>query len=119
MKINSFVIAILIIACSFSWVFAGGGACQFQENGLPLLKQSPGLAGILTSTFQVKNGGKMGPMNAPFDRGRLYTYMEFQAFSAENNEQKFRIRLHFKRGESGITFKSIEILPLKDLPKSE
>ena len=91
----------------------GGAACEFQANGLPLLKQSPVLVEILDSRFVVKNGGMKGPMDAPFKGRRLYTYMEFKALSKENAKEKYVIRIHFARKEKNLEFKSLEILPEK------
>ena len=120
MNPTTFCIAIVFTVSTAASALAGGGACQFKANGLPLLSQSPVLADILTSKFMVEDNGKMGPMDAPFDGGRLYTYMEFRASAVENKEHKFIIRLHFKKkSRVELSFKGAELLPLKDSPQSQ
>ena len=105
----------MIMIATVSFSIAGGGACQFKANGLPLLTQSPMLAEILTSKFSVQDGGKMGPMDAPFDGGRLYTYMEFPAASVDNEKEKVLVRIHFKRkSKSELSFASLELLPFQE-----
>ena len=119
MKPSIICIAIALTVFTAASALAGGGACRFATEGLPLLKQSPALAEILTTKFSVEDSGKMGPMDAPFDGGRLYTYMEFRASPVGNPEQKFIIRLHFKRKDAGLRFASAEILPVKDEPTAK
>lgn len=112
---------LLAIVLTFSTAvsaIAGGGACTFQDYALPVLRQSPVLAEFVTSKFSVEDHGKMGPTDAPFDRGRRYTYMEFRASTGADKEQKFIIRIHFKSMDEK-TFERAEFLPLKDSPKEK
>ena len=78
------------------------------------------LSNILTSKFSVENAGMKGPQDAPFDGGRLYTYMEFRASTVDDRKQKFLIRIHFKRkSRAELTFDRLEFLPLKDVPRNQ
>ena len=120
MNLTTIMIAIGFTVFTAVSALAGGVACQFKADGLPLLSQSPVLAEILSSKFSVQEGGKMGPMDAPFDDGRLYTYMEFRASSVADHEQKFIIRLHFKKkSRTELTFERVEILPLNGSPRNQ
>ncbi|MCG8599821.1 MAG: hypothetical protein MI807_06745 [Verrucomicrobiales bacterium] len=97
--------------------FAGGGSVDFEMHGIPLLDQSPALAGVLDKHFAVESRGLLGPSDAPFDGGRLYTYMDFRARSKDGGDQIFLIRLHFDRGEdrviyTRVPFRRMEILPV-------
>ncbi len=112
------LLAIVFTISTAVSAIAGGGACTFQDYALPVLRQSPVLAEFVTSEFSVEDHGKMGPMNAPFDGGRRYTYMEFRASTVANKEQEFIIRIHFKSMDEK-TFERAEFLPLKDSPKEK
>lgn len=118
MKPTSLFLTIVFLISTAVSAIAGGGACTFQDYALPVLKQSPVLAEFVTSKFSVEDHGKMGPMDAPFDGGRRYTYMEFRASSVANKEQKFLIRIHFKSMDDK-TLERAEFLPLKDSPKEK
>ena len=115
MKQLTFLLALVFTFSTMDPAHAGGGACRFKTEGAPVLKQSPVLARLLAATFVVEDSGKMGPMDAPYDGGRLYTYMEFRASALGSEEQKHLVRLHFERGEGGRTLKSMEFLPQKTL----
>ena len=71
--------AVFLMLVMSGSVQAGGAACEFQSNALPLLKQSPALVEVLQSQFVVAKGGMFGPLDAPFKGQRLYRYMEFKA----------------------------------------
>ncbi|NNC89982.1 MAG: hypothetical protein HKN82_16110 [Akkermansiaceae bacterium] len=117
MRTNTICLSVVIAIATAASAVAGGGACRFKADGLPLLSQSPVLADILTSRFSVVEDGRMGPMDAPFDGGRRYTYMEFRASTTSKSGEKFIIRLHFKRaGKEAPAFERAEFLPVKDFP---
>ena len=112
---NSIIITIVVTLLAAGSTFAGGAACSFKKNGLPLLEQSPALARFVSDNFAVNAGGILGPMDAPFDRGRLYTYMEFQASAVNDHNQQFIVRLHFKRkSRVRLVFDRAEFLPVKE-----
>ena len=120
MRLTSFGIAIVFAVFTATSAIAGGRACDFKANGLPLLSQSPVLAEILTSKFIVQDRGMKGPGDAPFDGGRLYTYMEFRASTVADRKQKFLIRIHFKKkSQAELIFDKLEFLPLKDAPRNQ
>lgn len=78
------------------------------------------LSNILTSKFSVEDAGIKGPRDAPFNEGRLYTYMEFRASTVDDRNQKFLIRIHFKRkSRAELTFNRLEFLPLEDAPRNQ
>ncbi|MEM8955844.1 MAG: hypothetical protein AAGD22_16940 [Verrucomicrobiota bacterium] len=104
--------------------FAGGAGVEFKRHGIPLLNQSPPLAGVLDKHFAVENQGLLGPSDAPFDRAKLYTYMDFRARSKKGKRQVFLIRLHFDRGEdpvlyTRVPFQRIEIFPVPTSAEAE
>ena len=117
MNPTPFFLAIVFTIITAASAVAGGGACTFQTYALAVLSQSPVLAEFVTSKFSVEDLGKMGPINAPFEGGRRYTFMEFRASTAANKEQKFIIRIHFKSMDE-MTFERAEFLPLKE-PRKE
>ena len=53
----------------------------------------------------------MGPMDAPFDGMRLYTFMEFRGRSTLPM-QEFTLRIHFKSMRD-MTLERIEITSIK------
>ena len=117
MKLLTFCISIVFTISTAVSAIAGGVSCQFKADGMPLLSQSPVLAEILTSKFKVLDGGKMGPMDAPFDGGRQYTYMEFRASTVSKEEKKFIFRLHFKKqSRVDLAFEKAEFLPVTHFP---
>lgn len=81
-----------------------------------VLSDSPIIREAITSKFNVNEMGAMGPMDAPFDGKRLYTYMEFRATAIANQEQRFIIRIHFKHMDEQ-TLERVEIIPLITLKK--
>ena len=103
MNPTPFFLAIVFTIITAASAVAGGGACTFQTYALAVLSQSPVLAEFVTSKFSVEDLGKMGPINAPFEGGRRYTFMEFRASTAANKEQKFIIRID---SASDITLKT-------------
>ncbi len=54
----------------------------------------------------------MGPLDAPFDGQRLYTYMEFRGRST-TPEHAFTLRIHFTSMRD-MTLQRIEIIPGKN-----
>ena len=92
---------------------AGGAATSFSANGLPLLQQSPGLRKALTSHFSIEDEGHLGPMDAPFQGRRMYTYMEFRAAAMGDARQRFVIRVHFDRTQPNLKLLRAEILPVQ------
>lgn len=104
--------------------FAGGGSVDFEMHGIPLLDQSPALRGVLDKHFAFESRGVLGPSDAPFDGGRLYTYMDFRAKSRGGDGQIFLVRLHFDRGENRViytrvSFQRMEIFPVPASTVSE
>ena len=103
-------IRILAVALSlFSGVpaFAGGGSASFPEQGRPLLVQVPSLEEAI-SKLPIEERGVMGPLDAPFDGQRLYTYMEFRGRSTP----AFILRIYFTSMRD-MTLQRIEIIPGK------
>ena len=90
---------------------AGGGSAGFETQGKPLLAQAPSLADGITSRLSIDERGVMGPVDAPFDGQRLYTYMEFRGRST-SPAQAFTIRIHFTSMRD-MTLERIEIIPGK------
>ena len=93
-----------------SLVHGGGMACRFKPDGLALLKDSAHLVDVLSESFEIQNDGVMGPKDAPFRGGRLYSYMEFKAWKKGEKQEKFIVRLHFTREEKKWKFKSLEMI---------
>lgn len=112
-----FCVALVSVTVGCSASFAGGREVNFKRHGLPMLKQSSALADILENDFAVEERGLLGPSDAPFDGGRLYTYLDFRARSRDGDGQVFLIRLHFDRGETPanytrVAFKRMEVFPV-------
>ena len=111
MSLTNFCIVIAFAISTGTSAVAGGRGCDYKANGLPLLMQSPVLADILSEKFSVQDKGVKGPSDAPFDGGRLYTYMEFRAATVDDRKEKFLIRIHFERkGKVELIFDRLEIL---------
>ena len=112
------IMSILAISLSlFAGVpaFAGGGSASFHDQARPLLAQVPSLAEAI-SKLSIEERGVMGPMDAPFDGQRLYTYMEFRERSTSPTPA-FIIRIHFTSMRD-MTLQRIEIIPGKKEAKA-
>ena len=118
MNPTPYFLALIFTIITAASAVAGGFSCRFQDGGLGLLRQAPVLAEFVASKFSVEDQGRMGPEDAPFERGRRYTFMEFRAATGADKEQKFIIRIHFKSMDER-TFERVEFLPLKDSPKEK
>ncbi len=94
---------------------AGGAEASFAHQGKPLLAQIPSLAEAL-SRWSIDERGSMGPMDAPFDKGRQYTYVEFRGTSAAGAEA-FTLRIHFASMRD-MTLQRVEILPARKEAKA-
>lgn len=94
---------------------AGGAEASFAHQGKPLLAQIPALAEAI-SRWSIDERGSMGPMDAPFDKGRQYTYVEFRGRSAAP-QQDFTLRVHFTSMRD-TTLERIEIIPAKKETKA-
>jgi len=97
--------------------FAGGRACDFETNALPLMKDQAVLGEFLQSKFSMIERGQEGPDDSPWDDviGRMYFFMEFRASSIGDPKWKYPIGVPFNRDEKMIFFKSLEILPVVEL----
>lgn len=116
-KLVTICLALVSASIGGTTSFAGGREVGFKRHGLPLLEQSPALADVFGRYFAVEDFGIMGPSDAPFDEGRLYTYMDFRARPGDGGGEIFLIRLHFDRGAEPVnytrlSFKRMEIFPV-------
>lgn len=110
MKRTIRILAVALSLVSGVPAIAGGGSASFEEQGKPLLAQAPSLAAAI-SRLSIDERGVMGPVDAPFDGQRLYTYLEFRGRPTPP-EQAFTLRIHFTSMRD-MTLQRIEIIPGK------